>query len=341
MAFIPTKCPNCGRDIQIPDDVPRSNCMYCAAVIEFADSRRDSTPTLTNYLGLARTALRAGNNSEAEQYFNRVLEINPGVSEAWLGKGKAAAWQSSLVSIRLTEMQVAFSNAIATASDSERRSVVDTCVTEMNAVVAALYGVARKHMLEFVSLDNTWSTYLSQVSQFIDGLDAALSWDQTNRVTLENIVHLCKDNIQGVAFRDQFDNNVPKAWHLSPQYEAQLRTKLDGASRQLQVLDPSFSPPVIEKQKADACFVVTATMGSVNHPHVVALRSFRDRELVRRRSGRAFIEWYYQNGPKLAAVIERHPRLRRLSLLLIVRPAAMVARVVEQRHTRRDSSTFL
>lgn len=165
MGFVPAQCPTCGRDIQVPDDVARSNCMYCGATIELAESRRAAAPTLNNYLGLARTALRAGNNSEAEQYFNRVLEIDPAISEAWVGKGKAAAWQSSLVNIRLSEMEVAFSHAIAIASDAERKNVVDTCVDEMNSLVVTLYGMARNYMLEYVALNKTWVTYLAQISQ--------------------------------------------------------------------------------------------------------------------------------------------------------------------------------
>ena len=337
MAFIPARCPACGRDIQVPDDIPRSNCMYCGATIELAESRNAGAPTLNNYLGLARTALRAGNNSEAEQYFNRVLEIDPAISEAWVGKGKAAAWQSSLANIRLSEMEVAFSHAIATASDPERKDVVDTCVDEMNSLVAALYDVARTQMLEYVALDKSWIEYLTQVSQLIAGLDAALSWDDSNQTTLKNIVHLCKDNIEGVAYRDQFDNDMAKAWHLSPQYEAEIRAKLELASAKLRALDSTYSPPVLNKQKADACFVVTATMGSPDHPDVTTLRLFRDHELTRRPLGRLFIEWYSTYGPMLAGLIADRPLLRKASRFLVVRPAAAFARAVQRERAQGDS----
>lgn len=41
-----------------------------------------------NLMGMARTALIGGNNVEALSYFNRVLEVEPGRSEAWIGKGR-------------------------------------------------------------------------------------------------------------------------------------------------------------------------------------------------------------------------------------------------------------
>ena len=62
-----------------------------------------SDGNIANLLGMAKTAAMGGNNQEALSYFNRVLEIDPTVSEAWMGKGAAAAWQSNLVNIRLPE----------------------------------------------------------------------------------------------------------------------------------------------------------------------------------------------------------------------------------------------
>ncbi|WP_414682942.1 CFI-box-CTERM domain-containing protein [Longimicrobium sp.] len=150
-------------------------------------------------------------------------------------------------------------------------------------------------------------------------------------------MHLCKDTIEGVAFRDPFDNNTPKTWHLSPQYEAQIKAKLDLASTKLRALDSTYSPPVLDKQKADACFVVTATMGSPDHPYVSTLRLFRDQELATRPIGRSFIEWYRKNGPKLAALIADRPILRRAALHLLVRPAAALATMVQREREGGDS----
>jgi hypothetical protein len=310
--------------------------MYCGSVIELSESRKSSVPTIDNYLGLARTAALAGNNAEAEQYFNRVLEIDPTVSDAWIGKGKAAAWQSTLANIRLTEMTVAFGHAIANAAPEERRAVVDNCIDQANTVVTALYSIMRKHLLEFVSFEKTWVSYVGQVSQLIDGLGHVHRWDPSNALTLRNIVHLCKDNIEGVAYRDQFDNNLPKAWHLSPKYEATLKAVLDDASAKLRAIDPAYSAPVIDKKKADACYVVTATMGSEHHPYVTTLRAFRDNELRAFPAGRAFIRWYHSTGPTLAALISKHPMLRSASFHAVVRPAAHFATVIQRRRLRKD-----
>ena len=66
--------------------------MYCGEdVLPPPLSATAPTVSLSNLLGMARTALEADNVSEAESYFNRVLELDPRNSEAWIGKGKAAA----------------------------------------------------------------------------------------------------------------------------------------------------------------------------------------------------------------------------------------------------------
>ena len=235
-----------------------------------------SDANINNLLGMARTAELGGNTQEATNYYNRVLEIDPSIYEAWIGKGKAAGWQSSLVNFRLPEMTVAFTNAIGSAPPEAKEAVAKQAVDEANKIVVALYGIARNHLSEFASLDNAWPAYLSQIAQLLDTMEEVRTWLPANRDTLENIVHFCKDNIEGYSFRDQFNNNMPALHGITPQYEQLLRTKLESATSALIALDPTYAPPAIEKKSADACFVVTATMGDFNHPHVTLLRGLRD-----------------------------------------------------------------
>lgn len=275
---------------------------------------------------MARTALLGGNQEEALGYFNRVLEIDPEFSEAWVGKGKAAGWQSTLANIRLGEAIIAFGHAIATADEGAKEHTTAEVVEELNRIVSALYSLARNQLETFPSLDDTWPSYLVQVGQMIDALEEARKWAPENRTTLENVVHLCKDNIEGYSFRDKFNNNMPFAYGINETYENLLRDRMAQAVETLQTIDGSYAPPSVEKRKADACFVVTATMGDFDHPNVTLLRRFRDAWILPRWWGPAFVNAYYRHGPRMAAVIENSPALRAASLRLIVRPAAWIAR---------------
>lgn len=326
MAFHSARCPSCKKEIQVPDDVDTSICMYCGQSIVINDAISiNAGPSIANLLGMARTAYAGGNHAEAEAYFNRVLELDPTISEAWLGKGKAAGWQSSLVNMRFGEVIAAFSHAIATVQESEKDITVQSCVTEANVIVVALYGIARKHMLEYVSLPNIWADYLGQVNQMLSTLETVSTW-LPDRTTFENIVHLCKDNIEGVTYRDQFDNNMSKGWHLSPDYEAITRKRLDYAANKLREIDPSYTAPDAEAKKPDSCFVITATMGDPHHPTVNLMRKFRDQWILKRRGGSQFVSWYYKHGPAIARLVGKKRIFQKISYVLIVAPAASLAR---------------
>ena len=74
--------------------------------------RVDNTHMIDNYLEMANNAYNADNNSEAESYCNKIIEIDPTNHKAWMLKGKAAAWQSSLQNSRVDEGVAAFVKAI-------------------------------------------------------------------------------------------------------------------------------------------------------------------------------------------------------------------------------------
>lgn len=58
------------------------------------------------------------------------------------------------------------------------------------------------------------------------------------------------------------------------------------------------------------CFIATAAWGSYLDPHVLELRRFRDDFLLTNAPGRAFVSWYYETSPPIAAVIADHEALR-------------------------------
>jgi len=65
------------------------------------------------------------------------------------------------------------------------------------------------------------------------------------------------------------------------------------------------------------CFIATAAYGSANDGAVQVLRDFRDRYLLTNGAGRAFVRWYYANGPVAAGFLNEHPALKPLVRVLL------------------------
>jgi hypothetical protein len=73
----------------------------------------------------------------------------------------------------------------------------------------------------------------------------------------------------------------------------------------------------IESKSGATCFVASVAYGDPNHSDVVFLRKFRDYTLVNYSSGRKFINWYWNTGPKIAALIAEIGYLKTASRISI------------------------
>ena len=74
----------------------------------------------------------------------------------------------------------------------------------------------------------------------------------------------------------------------------------------------------ISKSSNSNCFIVTTTMGDINHPVVIDFRRYRDEVLLNFYFGRVFIKIYYRIGPVLSKVIKTNSFLFTISKKLIL-----------------------
>lgn len=72
------------------------------------------------------------------------------------------------------------------------------------------------------------------------------------------------------------------------------------------------------------CFIATAAYGSPFAENVKLFRWFRSTVLLKFDLGRKFVRFYYQNSPKLAAVIEKNELLKSLTRGLLFVPAKTI-----------------
>lgn len=110
-------CQSCGCKYSVDE----AKKMMIEGTVDISGStvRLDNTSNIENYLKLAENAFSANNNKEAENYSNKILEINPNYYKAWLIKGKAAGWQSTLNKSRIFESIECFEKAIDHVPESE------------------------------------------------------------------------------------------------------------------------------------------------------------------------------------------------------------------------------
>lgn len=83
----------------------------------------DNSASIENYFKMAENAYESRNNSETEQYCNKIIEINPQYYKAWLLKGKAAGWQSTVADLRIEESVNCFTKALENAPEDIKSNI--------------------------------------------------------------------------------------------------------------------------------------------------------------------------------------------------------------------------
>ena len=88
---------------------------------------------IENFFILSQNAYDSQNFIDAENYANRIIEIDPTNCDAWLMKGNCAGWQTHLPTFRLLESINCWNSCLANASKEEYEdyqfTVRDSCIS--------------------------------------------------------------------------------------------------------------------------------------------------------------------------------------------------------------------
>lgn len=99
----------------------------------------DNAHLVSNYYSMAQDAYDAGNKEEAEQYCNKIIEIDSTDTDALFLKGKAVGWQSSIAALRFKEAAICFANAVSScATEAEKITIHDNVQAELKGMATAL-----------------------------------------------------------------------------------------------------------------------------------------------------------------------------------------------------------
>lgn len=209
-----------------------------------ASTPKSSAVSVSNLMELAKAAADANNPKEAYRYYTKVLEHDPRSAIAWVGKGEAAGWMSTVQEIKTTEMVSAFNNAMNFASEEENPVLQKNCADAINRVTSACYAIAREHATKFfVRVPSVWPDYVKTCALLLSALEIGNLYDPDNQTTIENIIHISADNIKGIPFDPGLFGITFGRVHVTKEYEAKLRSKIDEYAVKMYRLNPGYVKP--------------------------------------------------------------------------------------------------
>jgi tetratricopeptide (TPR) repeat protein len=145
-------CQTCGTKYSVEE----AKKMMIEGTVDVSGStvKVDNTAPIENYFKMAESAYESSNQKEAENYCNKIIEIDPNNYKAWLLKGKAAGWQSTLGNIRVEESVNCFTKALDNAPEEEKSAIKKEASAEIENLSTALMKLCCNNFANFASHDN-------------------------------------------------------------------------------------------------------------------------------------------------------------------------------------------
>lgn len=216
-----------------------------------SDMKKISRELAPDLLTLAGTAERDGNTADALVHYRKMLEIDPTCTSAWLGKGRAIGWESTLSNVFIREALVAFAHAIETAPDGQKLAVAALAQADIVAITKIVYNMTRDDFLQNQESAHHRQRYLETAFAISDALEEITIWGPTNRPTLKQRVRIARDVLDLGGDPDQL---------------MVMRQRLSSASLMMAKLDVSYRAPLLggkttsrmSSRRADATMFVCA-----------------------------------------------------------------------------------
>lgn len=139
-------CQHCGTKYSVEE----ARKMMVEGTVEVAGTVKvDNSASITNYFKMAESAYASNNQKEAENYCNKIIEIDPDNYEAWLLKGRAAGWQSTLANLRIDEAINCFTKALDNAPEEKAEDIKSIAAKETTSLTAALITMRCNNFADF------------------------------------------------------------------------------------------------------------------------------------------------------------------------------------------------
>lgn len=333
------ECPNCGGELQLPEDKNKVTCMYCDTSIIVKEAinqkKKNISEDADKLLSLINSSIESNDLEQSSKNINQLLELDPDNVHAWILKGKVAflkvakemkipptdprGLDNSVLSVDLhATFNEGFNKAITLGSGDSK--IKETIGLELH------YGIKKCSRAIIAAYDK----------KFFYGIKM---YESSAAQRKRHWIKLLKQSIEiekkASEFNESFDlaDNVRfiiamgKGNWVTGTNDFSLSNDIDSWNSSLQSKFTKEYEERAEKNKSKGgCFIATAAMGDYDHPVVMDLRMFRDNWLLKRNWGVRFTNWYYSYGPIAASIIDSSLVLRKLTFMIVVKPLQIITK---------------
>jgi len=316
------KCISCGASNN--NNIGQS-CNYCGNKLTddtIISNRIKALNSNGNLFKLAEVAFEGENYDEAINYYNKCLEIDPDFFEAWYKKGLSQLFSSTVGNLNSNQCVATLKIALNSAPNKESislrisKEIIPFLKSYTNNIINHFASFGPEHISLMVARKTQTTIFLVDFC-YLNETQLKLLFEDYKNLHLS----IKKAAISGMAARGGIDKNNSTA--VYGQMYKEIESLGDNLLRHVIKFDPQA-----KKIGKTECFIATATMGDHNHPVVIDLRLFRDNWLLKRKWGVSFTSWYYTYGPKVANIIEKSIILRKVALILIIKPLYLLVRTL-------------
>lgn len=272
------KCPNCGVKLKVPNDKASMKCPNCGRVVAFAKSIREAKLTqfsskllidrlinealdkkakenVENLFILAESSEQSDNPEEAYGYYKKILEIDSKNSLTWLKKGEIAGMLSTFEKPRLSEMLTSFRRTAEFTPRDMRKETVGEVVSLINAYLL-YYVTFSEGAANFRTKEDIWE-YYNQLQSVFNTLDFANQISPRDEETIENVIQICMDSLEGISYDDMGDldeNSFPKVKTQYPDDEnkVELSDRMELFIEKMREINPDYEPYPTEEPEIPA-----------------------------------------------------------------------------------------
>jgi len=169
------KCPSCGSVMGKPDHTGLVQCSYCGTAITYdPPAEKVEQKNIERYLEICNSSLEGKNYEETLLYANKVLEIDPKNSSAWINKGIATSWLTTSKNNRYDEAMGYLRKAEELSPDNDEIQKIKDKLTYEQAYWYVHLGSKKEELGD--EIYNIYDNYIDAQAESIEHFHEAMNY---------------------------------------------------------------------------------------------------------------------------------------------------------------------